>query len=76
MTDVIKIAIKRRDGFQVEVANLDEFVRMADQLMRGASNATEAPTPPTSDRQVEPGAAETKDEPRLVGALPAGRTMN
>lgn len=36
MTDVLKLAIDRREKLQQEVAKLDEFIRMAHSLLRGA----------------------------------------
>ena len=34
MTDVLKIAIDRRAELHEEIAKLDEFIRMAEQLIR------------------------------------------
>ncbi len=52
MTDVVKIAHERRTKLNMEVGKLDDFVRMADALMRGASNTTQAPaTAPTPPKQ-------------------------
>jgi len=54
MTDILKIAVERRNKLQEEIAKLDEFVVMAESLMRGAGNAAGA-TPVAS---------------RLAGATP------
>jgi hypothetical protein len=44
MTDVLRIALDRRDQLQAEIARLDEFIRTAEQLIR-----TQAGPRPASD---------------------------
>ncbi|MEO1493858.1 MAG: hypothetical protein AAFV19_17020 [Pseudomonadota bacterium] len=41
MTDVLKIALERRAELHEEVAKLDEFIRMAESLMRGSNDKPE-----------------------------------
>ena len=55
MTDVLKIALDRRAELHQEVAKLDEFIRMAETLIR-TSQARRA-----EDASVNPGPT---DEPR------------
>jgi hypothetical protein len=43
MTDVLKIALDRRAELHDEVAKLDEFIRMAESLMRASNRVPEAP---------------------------------
>ncbi len=50
MTDVLKIALERRSKLQEEVDRLDDFIRMAETLIRAggavpASTAAPAPAP-------------------------------
>ena len=68
MTDVLKIALERRSKLQEEVDKLDDFIRMAEGLIRGggapaqmpaaAPAAAPAPSPATSETP-----SETKEEP-------------
>lgn len=78
MTDVLKIALERRAELNEQVAKLDEFIRMAETLIRGSASMPELP--PVRDlttseqgepvvrtamrRAGEPGAAEGTDVPR------------
>ena len=41
MTDVLKIALNRRAELHEEVAKLDEFIRMAESLMRASNRMPE-----------------------------------
>jgi len=41
MTDVLKIALSRRAELNDEVAKLDEFIRMAESLMRASNRMPE-----------------------------------
>lgn len=50
MTDVMKIARDRRAELHEESARLDEFIRMADSLMRKAGERTDS----ASDAASEP----------------------
>jgi hypothetical protein len=34
MTDVVEIAKKRRDALAAEIGKLDDFIRMADTLLK------------------------------------------
>ena len=36
MTDVLKIALERREHLQAEIERLDDFIRMAEHLIRAA----------------------------------------
>ena len=47
MTDVLKIALERRTKLQEEVDKLDDFIRMAESLIRGGGSTTgmSVPTP-------------------------------
>lgn len=38
-TDVLKIALERRDQLQAEIDRLDDFIRTAEQLIRGLPRA-------------------------------------
>lgn len=40
MTDVLKIALDRREQLQAEIQRLDEFIRTAEQLIRASHPAT------------------------------------
>lgn len=55
MTDVLKIALNRRAELHEEVAKLDEFIRMAESLIR-ASNRT------SDDKADAPAATEEAEE--------------
>lgn len=62
MTDVIKIAMERRSKLQDEIAKLDEFVRMAEALVRqqqGTSAQSPAPAPVLASAPSEPAASAT-----------------
>ena len=65
MTDVLKIALDRRNKLHDEIKKLDEFIRMAEALMRveGTAPVAEAPT-------IEPRVAktETDDSPMRTAA--------
>jgi hypothetical protein len=39
MTDVLRIALDRRDQLHAEIEKLDEFIRMAEQLIRASQQA-------------------------------------
>ncbi len=41
MTDVLKIALERRAKLNDEVTKLDEFIRMAESLMRATNQKPE-----------------------------------
>lgn len=43
MSDVLKIALDRRAQLHEEVAKLDEFIRMAETLMRGTRDVPAMP---------------------------------
>lgn len=43
MTDVLKIALERRAELNDEVAKLDEFIRMAETLIRGSQRMQTSP---------------------------------
>ena len=45
MTDVLKIALDRRAQLHEEVAKLNEFIRYAETLIRGAQGGGDAATP-------------------------------
>ena len=60
MTEVVKFAHERRRKFQYEVAKLDDFLRMADALMRGASNRAQAPASAPTPAPPKPAAAAWK----------------
>jgi len=72
MTDVVEIALKRRDRLRDEVAQLDDFIQMAGDLMRGVSNDAEPPSAELSailpdsdaDGESEPKADAPKTESR------------
>lgn len=51
MTDVLRIALDRRDQLQAEIARLDEFIRTAEQLIRTSQTA------PRSADDPDPGPA-------------------
>lgn len=36
MTDVLRIALEQREQLQSDIERLDEFIRSAEQLIRGA----------------------------------------
>lgn len=42
MTDVLRIALERRDQLHAEIQKLDEFIRMAEQLIRETQAAARA----------------------------------
>ena len=68
MTDVLKIALERRSKLQDEVDKLDDFIRMAETLIRNggapaqmpasAPAATPAPSPAVAETSTD-----TKDQP-------------
>lgn len=68
MTDVLKIALERRSKLQDEVDKLDDFIRMAETLIRNggapaqmpaaAPAATPAPSPAVAETPTE-----TKEQP-------------
>ena len=71
MTDVLKIAIDRRSKLQEEIAKLDEFIRMADALMRSqggegkgqrAAMATPAPAVPEAPAKDDASAKADEDK--------------
>lgn len=81
MSDVMKIALERRNKLQEEIAKLDEFVVMAESLMRGAGNAASATpvasrlagaTPKPAAGSPKPGApaAPADDAPKASAAPP------
>ncbi len=41
MTDVVEIAKKRRDALAAEIAKLDDFIRMAEELVENGGNDAE-----------------------------------
>lgn len=49
MTDVVKIALDRRAELHEEVARIDEFIRMADILLRKANPGDEDAEPADRD---------------------------
>lgn len=52
MTDVLTIARERKDGLRQEIAELDEFIRIAENLMRtGTTHAEEKVQPQTEGRR-------------------------
>ncbi len=57
MTDVVKIAHERRRKFRDEVAKLDDFLRIADALMRSASNGAQAPASAPTPAPLKPSPA-------------------
>lgn len=38
-TDVLKLALEKRDELQAEIDRLDDFIRTAEQLIRGSPRA-------------------------------------
>lgn len=68
MTDILKLALDRRDGLHDEIARLDRFIRTANRLTQGAAprtrTASDAQRPaeahamdlPDVDDRDEPGA--------------------
>ena len=56
MTDVLKIALDRRAELHEEVARLDEFIRMAEALIRTsqARQREDVETPSAAERQSAP----------------------
>lgn len=54
MTDVLKIALDRRAELHEEVAKLDEFIRMAESLIRAGGTVVE----PAADAGSEEPAAQ------------------
>ncbi|MEM6663001.1 MAG: hypothetical protein AAF666_12575 [Pseudomonadota bacterium] len=68
MTDVLKIALARRAELSDEVAKLDDFIRMAEALIR--NNRTDAPASPSdATRQGETGSDETQGETSVRTAM-------
>lgn len=61
MTDVLKIALDRRAELSDEVAKLDEFIRMAESLMRVSNRTPEEPVAAPADVSVE---ADDTTQPR------------
>lgn len=65
MTDVLKIALDRRAELHEEVEKLDEFIRMAEMLIRTAQQRGSQPVPEATEmprrpaRVAEPAAAQT-----------------
>ena len=57
MTDVLKIALDRRAELHEEVARLDEFIRMAEALIRTSQSRH------TEEATVQPAPAETRSAP-------------
>lgn len=43
MTDVLRIALEHRERLQGEVQKLDEFIRMAEELITGGQNRRAGP---------------------------------
>ena len=41
MTDVVEIANERRDALAAEIAKLDDFIRMAEELVENGGNDAE-----------------------------------
>lgn len=69
MTDVLKIALERRTKLQDEIKKLDEFIRMADALVRSengdkpeAKPAEPAPAPAAAPE------AESEESPMRAAA--------
>jgi len=83
MTDVLKMAVERRDKLQEEITKLDDFVVMAESLMRGSGNGTSAsatplasrlagasPKPSTGTAKPDEPAEAAADEPKAAAAPP------
>ena len=73
MTDVLKIALERRNKLHDEIRKLDEFIRMAEALMRvdGTAPAPEAmPEVPAAAAaaSVAPMASEGDESPMRAAA--------
>ena len=75
MTDVLKIALDRRAELHEEVARLDEFIRMAEALIRTSQSRTladdpsDAPSMPVRSAAVERPAAVPTDENSVRTAM-------
>ena len=74
MTDVLKIALERRNKLHDEIRKLDEFIRMAEALMRvdGTAPAPEAmpevPAAAAAAAAVAPMASEGDESPMRAAA--------
>ncbi len=65
MTDVLKIALDRRAELHEEVEKLDEFIRMAEMLIRTSQQRPAAAEPEESEMPRRPArVAEAKPEIR------------
>lgn len=65
MTDVLKIALERRSKLQEEVDRLDDFIRMAETLIRGGGTNNVSSTPSAAPK---PAAEESGDSPMHAAA--------
>lgn len=58
MTDVLRIALERRDRLIAEIEQLDDFIRMAERLIRSAHPLPRAVAERRAPEDIEtPGAA-------------------
>lgn len=75
MTDVLEIAIRRRDRIKAELAKLDAFVRYAEELS-GAPAAAETPKPAAAvDQAPAAKAAEASTAPEKKPETAAVTTL-
>ena len=65
MTDVLKIALERRSKLQEEVDRLDDFIRMAETLIRGGGASSGSSTTASAPK---PAVEETGDSPMHAAA--------
>ena len=79
MTDVLKIALERRTKLQEEVEKLDDFIRMAESLIRGgvapanvaaaaAATAVPTPAPTAAPAAAKAPATEAEESPMRAAA--------
>lgn len=54
MTDVLKIAVQRRAALQEEIAKIEDFIRMAEALMREPASSAAALDEAPTDAPVRP----------------------
>lgn len=59
MTDVLKIALERRSKLQEEVDRLDDFIRMAETLIRGGGAGSSSTTTTSAPKPAEEESTET-----------------
>jgi hypothetical protein len=71
MTDVLKIALDRRAELHEEVEKLDEFIRMAETLIRTAQQRGSQTTPDATEMPRRPARVAQPAAEQTTAATPA-----